>query len=821
MKKYRSYSVFQKTLSALLCLSMVLSVVTGTGLQELFPVTENVNAEGTSETEDRSNETLEARWNDESYKNASRPFYTCQGSNTSSSFDSFGGVYKRTIFHVYAFEGETICLGSSVFDSGLDVDHKLRTADGYTAYGLKTRTVDKTTYTSLCNNFKDKYNAPNTHKDVGSIDIIMTDLKGNTIPIDIRNSKNGDLGETAVNSTGYISCPAAEAAAVKMIMKPDGTFEAPYKDSNGNSQNYTPYTYKVKESGVYTFEFHSFDKGGVTNLNEAQNSRNDQWPTAEHNYIGISDPNNPSDSCSFYDTGGMIAALNITVFDENCQKQTGRTYADYLSLQMGLNNANSSSLKGVNDCYYILTTDSYIYKMQFNNVYPYTYNFFSNNRGIFDTATGEIVYKSVKDIKNDNNFPRMGSFFVYPGNKETEKDKSYYIFLEYPDDDLEGEVYQKAVQPDPVTNIRFVGQVEVDKSGSEGVKEKVPGAYVGVGGYFAFDVKEATTATLRLDFNNIKVKSSGTSASSLNIHVPDSAFKLSNDPTENNEETTVSENITENFTESAIEEMIASDEIPSTDSTEELTAQNETESIEKTTEMEEIAASTEIMDISTDAEETTENIKEPTESNESKLETIEETESSEQNDIILNTPNSEQILQKSSLEPIDPDYVYAPVEISGVVKPNSTNYFYWDGCDGNGVPIPAGEYNLNDIVYTVTTKAGEIHFPIFDMECAPGGITFTRMSHIYDKNGTRLDYDDNIYGMTKNVIYYDETAIYYGENVAVTGISEDQVEVAKGSFTTPDNIGGYYYNYNNMGNASSGENKARNSNHIREPLKTL
>lgn len=665
MRKCRLYSLLRKTLSALLCLSMMLSIVTVTDFSGLFHFTENVKAEET--TEDMSKETLEARWDDESYKNASRPFYTCQGNIKTSAFDSFGGVYKRTIFHVYAFEGETICLGSSVFDSGLDLDHKLRKADGYTDYVLDTRTSNNTTYTSNCNNLEKNYNAANTHKDVGSIDIIMTDLKGNTIPIDIRNSQNTELGETAVNSTGYISCPAAEEAAVRMKMNPDGTFNAPYTDSKGTSQNYTPYTYKVKESGVYTFEFHSFDKGGVTNLTEAQNSRNDQWPTAEHNYIGISKPDDPSDSCSFYDTGGMIAALNITVFDENCQKQTGRTYADYLSLQMGLNNA--TSLKGVNDSYYILTTDSYIYKMQFNNVYPYTYNFFSNNRGIFDTATGEIVYKSVKDIKNDNNFPRMGSFFVYPGNKETEKDKSYYIFLEYPDDDLEGEVYQKAVQPDPATNIRFVGQVEVDTSA--GVKEKVPGAYVGVGGYFAFDVKEATTATLRLDFNHIGKATSG-----------------------------------------------------------------------------------------------------------------------------------------------DTDYVYAPVEISGVVKPNSTNYFYWDGCDGNGVPIPAGQYNLNDIVYTVTTKAGEIHFPIFDMECAPGGITFTRMNHIYDKNGERLDYNDNIYGMTKNVIYYDETAIYYGENVGVTGISEDQVDVAKGKFNTPDENGGKYYKYNNMNNTSSGEYNARKSQYI-------
>lgn len=641
MRKCRLYSLLRKTLSALLCLSMMLSIVTVTDFSGLFHFTENVKAADAPDPDEYKDETLEHMWDsdgndtpDDNYWNAARSYYTCafkdnnNGNAHSGTFDQFGGVNKRTIFHVYAFEGDTICLGSSVCNSGIDENNKLKST--------LTAVSGSTGYTSTTH-FEDK----------DSCDIVMTDLKGNKIPIDIRNS-DGD-------TTGYIASPNTEFAAVKMKMKTNGTFSAEY-----GGETYTPYTYKVKESGVYTFEFHSYDGTGVANPNLADEKKiSSQWPTADKNYI-----DDPDGTTTYNDSGGLIAALNITVFDENCKKQTGRTYADCLSLQM----SNISS-KNVTERYYILTTDSYIYKMQFNNAMPYTYNFFSNNRGIFDTATGEIVYKSVKDIKNDNNFPRMGSFFVYPGNKETEKDKSYYIFLEYPDDDLEGEVYQKAVQPDPATNIRFVGQVEVDTSA--GVKKKVPGAYVGVGGYFAFDVKEATTATLRLDFNDIDDKSTG-----------------------------------------------------------------------------------------------------------------------------------------------DPDYVYAPVEISGVVKPNSTNYFYWDGCDGNGVPIPAGHYDLNNIVYTVTTKAGEIHFPIFDMECAPGGITFTRMSHIYDKNGKRLDYDDNIYGMTKNVIYYDETAIYYGENVGVTGISEDQVDVAKGKFNTSDGNGGLYYNYNNMSNTSSGEYNARKSQYI-------
>ncbi len=604
MKKRRLNKT--RILAALMSLCMIISLFNG--IDSLFQNETIAQAEdggAMPDPDEYKDETLEHMWDSDGdgnptnndYWKAARSYYACtyvdgKDENTrNAKFAQFGGVYKRTIFHVYAFEGETICLGSSVYNSGIDVDNKLS---------------EKLTVVSGSGGYSSTTHFP----DEGSVDIIMTDLKGNKIPIDIRNS-DGD-------TTGYIASPKAEFAAIKMTMNKDGTFNAEY-----GGAKYTPYTYKVKETGLYTFEFHSYDGTGAANPNMAdERAIGSQWPTADNNYIDDHDNARDSNGNLVYnDAGGLIAALNITVFDENCQKQTGRTYADFLSLQMS---TVSSSNKNVTESYYILTTDSYIYRMTFNDAAPYTYNFFSNNRGIFDNATGEIVYKSVKDVSNTNSFQKMGSFFVYPGNKETEKDKSFYIFLEYPDVDLEGELYEKAIQPDPATNIRFVGRVEITDGG--GVRE-VPGAYTGVGGYFAFDVKEATTATLRLEFDHGRLK----------------------------------------------------------------------------------------------------------------------------------------------------DQNFAPVEISGVVKPNSTNYFYWNGCDGNGKPVPPDTYNLNDIVYTVTAKAGEIHFPIFDMEYASGGITFTRLSHIYDKSGKQLDTPGSIYDLTKNVIYYDETAIYYGENVAVTGISESKV----------------------------------------------
>ena len=626
MKKCRSYSLFQRALSLILSLSMALSVVAEIDLLAFFSFAGNVcaaSAPSTSDPDEYANETLLYRWeNDTNYVNAARPLYACRDG-------SFGGVEKRTIFHVYAFEGDTICIGSSVADSKIDMDFKV-TGSG---------------------------------KDKGSVDVVMTDLKGVKHPIDIRYKADTASGEVEAGfvQTGFIANPGVELAALNM-KKVDGKFTGTAQFDDGNGEKtyaYTPYTYTVTETGVYTFEFYSYNKG--TGISSGKS-----YCTAT--YIARKNLSMPSTATNHmfgekYATG-WIAALNLTVFDESGVEQHGRTYADFLSMEMGEGSSN-----GVRDAYYILTKDSYIYKMQFNNVSPYTYNFFSNNKGIYDpdSTNGDIIYKSVKDINNDNTFDEMGVEFRYPGTKDTDMLKSYYIFLEYPDDQLEGRLYEKAVQPDPATNLYFAGTI--DKDG-----KMIPGAYTGQGGYFVFDVEEATTATLRLEFNGI-----------------------------------------------------------------------------------------------TD-------------------------------------------------EDGNP---YAPVEISKAVTPHSQNYFLWNGKDGNGKVIRKGEYNLDNIAFTVTTKAGEIHFPIIDMEVAREGITFTRMSHIYDKEGNQLDSKltekNNIYDWTRNVIYYDDSAVYYGEKLTPTSAySESEVEVVESFFAglKPTDTKRYWEYSNVRSGNNGGEYYARQSDYI-------
>lgn len=55
---------------------------------------------------------------------------------------------------------------------------------------------------------------------------------------------------------------------------------------------------------------------------------------------------------------------------------------------------------------------------------------------------------------------------------------------------------------------------------------------------------------------------------------------------------------------------------------------------------------------------------------------------------------------------------------------NGVNSVLWDGKDGNGVPVPAGNSQYD---FQVELKAGEIHFPFIDPENNPGGLIIQRV----------------------------------------------------------------------------------------------
>ncbi len=610
-KLHSKKAPWQRILASVLCVCLVVPMLNGVDLTWKMQSKSNIAsaAEATAEQEARAEEYAkkfnldDLKWNENTddgklnYGGSNRNYLDWRTKGT-----SFCGITQRNYIHVFAFEGDTICFGSNVDQSQLDISGD--------------------TLVSTNKDLQDEIEAKLGKG--ATADIILIDLQGNRIPFDV-----------ITNGAGHIPNVQTEVLAKTMESMAGNS----RTDKSGKEFSYTPLTYKVKETGVYTFEFHS------TNTDSKNGTRGQGLRKEEDFYNGTV----PDGITANEAQGMLVAAWDVSVFNEMDQKETGRVYADYLSLQ---NNGNTV------ETYYVLTTDSYIYRWDWNGNAPYTYGFFTDNRGLIDNVTGDTIYKSVKNLDNGGqDYTKFGAEYKYPTSINTETSKTFSIFFEMPNTDLEGHLYSKALQPDPAEDIKFIDKVTVEG-------KEVPGAYQGAGGYFSFKTGEATTATLTLDFTKLK-----------------------------------------------------------------------------------------------DAE---------------------------------GNPVKEK---------------YAPVSISRSVTPHSINYFYWDGKDGNGEVIPKGKYNIADLL-TITTKAGEIHFPVTDMENATEGFTITRVSHIYDKNGNQLDTEGSILDATKSVIYYDDTAIYYGEKIGDGKYTEADVNVWKSLEVKNDETGYSYRQYSNM-NDNAGEYTVR------------
>lgn len=505
---------------------------------------------------------------------AARMFY-------SNLNDQFGGVKKRTTVFVYAKAGETIEFGSNVYNA----------TTGYNASG------------DLVNNGTVAYGG-----DDG--DILLHDLKDKIIEFNVEE-----------NGAGHINSLAKEQQAMRL----------------DEGDDYKPLTYTVTETGVYSLDFMSrrpstykyYTDAGLTTAKSSVDKNilnNAAAYSGTYYYRGTDGTTQSTSNISVFDPDfnpGWIAAWSVNVKGEDGQYIYGRTYADQLSIQ---------TQGTINERFFVLTNDNYLYKVEYKGLNPYTGTFFANNRGVLDTATGNILYKSVKDVANNITFGRMGVKYKMPESSDTDLSKTFKIFFEHPNPDLKGILYDDAILPDPATDLTFSG---ADENGK---------VYAGEGGYFSFNVEEATTATVRVKFS---------------------------------------------------------------------------------------------------------------------------------------------------------DTQYTTAEITDIVTPHTINSFYWDGKDGSGEIVPAG----TTITYSVVTKAGEIHFPMIDVECAPKGITITRESTLHNKDGSVVTDEKGVYAATKNVVYYDETAIYYGENAASTGWSEGNIQLT--------NSGGYKANQYTVRDALDGnDNKS-------------
>jgi uncharacterized repeat protein (TIGR01451 family) len=121
---------------------------------------------------------------------------------------------------------------------------------------------------------------------------------------------------------------------------------------------------------------------------------------------------------------GSVTAWDVTVRDSNGVAQLGRAYTNYLAATMSINQDNAFK-----SLIYILTKDGYQYSINTNGLDPFTFLFFSNNKGFKTTATGNPTYRSYDFTgANPGTFP-AGISVQNPGATDTATDFTNKIFF--------------------------------------------------------------------------------------------------------------------------------------------------------------------------------------------------------------------------------------------------------------------------------------------------------------------------------------------------------------------------------------------------------
>lgn len=296
---------------------------------------------------------------------------------------------------------------------------------------------------SSVNNSKLDIKGTNVSSKATGNDIVVITPNGDTVPYDVDASGSG---------VGYIDTYTKEQNGPNI---------------GDRTAGYTPLTFTAEQSGVYEFHFHSV---AHTVLASTANpvpalATDNTFTTTQNN--------------------GTVAAWDVTVSTGNNDIKAGRAFASYLSLNIGKN-----GYKATNDMY-VVTSDGYKYKVDFNGIDPWGYIFFSNNRGLCTTgANSTSVYHSAGSGLNDLSSLQSDGMidFKKPGTTNTKTDKSFLLFFEEPSPELEGVVYASPERPSEVKNLTFHGTVD----------EKT--TYMGDGGYFTFNIDGGSSVTLTLDF---------------------------------------------------------------------------------------------------------------------------------------------------------------------------------------------------------------------------------------------------------------------------------------------------------------------------------
>lgn len=263
--------------------------------------------------------------------------------------------------------------------------------------------------------------------------------------------------DVIANGKGHITSRAQEVNGPKL------------NDADASdAARYEPLSFTASETGTYSFVFLSRTGTNATV------------------------PVTANVSASWNQGSFGIAAWDITVVglnedDTEYEVKSGRMWADFIPITTGGNGPDKKSSFNM----YVLTDDSYQYKVSFNEIDPFGFIFFANHMGFTreEDGTKYSIYHSFYD--NDNNLLDMNDeekvFLHLPTEADTLTEQTYRLFFEPPCDEIAGE---EPAAPENISNLKFKGF----DTGT---------AYYKHGGMFTFDVTNASSVTIRVDLREV------------------------------------------------------------------------------------------------------------------------------------------------------------------------------------------------------------------------------------------------------------------------------------------------------------------------------
>lgn len=331
---------------------------------------------------------------------------------------------RTSIIYVYAKEGETIYFGSS--DNAQDM------SSIQAIWGYDTNTK---AYTYTENKFNDSTSLYGGNNAVGIAVTIPAEDGGMPFDPETANEESPSYtvvsdGTTTINdhSTVYLFRVDKKSGGTGYISSPEQEKNGP-DVNNGNNDGYKPLSFRAPTTGTYAFRFLSANHS--QNTDPSPKKVSEQWALSNNN---------------------AVAAFDVTVYNNNNEKQSGRVWSDMLFLNAG--NQHLSIYSQV----YVLTDDGFEYRVDLNGIEPAGFVLYSNNRGflwdpnnLYTTNGDEYKYnlqslnhsfysKSTGTGNNVGDLPVVngGSTYINLIPTVDGVDKSHKIFFSKADDEALG-----------------------------------------------------------------------------------------------------------------------------------------------------------------------------------------------------------------------------------------------------------------------------------------------------------------------------------------------------------------------------------------------